>query len=143
MKEGRKMDKIVEYIKYFVMVLGAGISWLFGAWDIPIIFLIVAMVLDYVTGVIKAKINKELSSEIGLKGIARKFLILAIVMIAVLMDRLLNTGTWVFRSLACYFYIANESLSILENSVALGLKVPNNLKNALIQLQEGNKTKKE
>ena len=68
---------------------------------------------------------------------------MAIVMIAVLLDRLLNTGTWVFRSLACYFYIANEALSILENSVALGLKVPDNLKNALIQLQEGNKEKKE
>lgn len=101
------------------------------------------MALDYISGLLKAKFNKELSSDVGLKGIARKFLILAIVMIAVLLDRLLNTGTWVFRSLACYFYIANEALSILENSVALGLKVPDNLKNALIQLQEGNKEKKE
>lgn len=130
------MDKVFEYFKYFIMMIGAGISWLFGAWDIPIIFLVIVMILDYITGVLKAKINKELSSEIGLKGIARKFLILAIVMIAVLMDRLLNTGTWVFRSLACYFYIANEALSILENAVILGLKVPENLKNALIQLQD-------
>lgn len=137
------MEKISEYFKYFVMTLGAGFTWLFGAWDIPIIFLIVAMALDYISGLLKAKFNKELSSDVGLKGIARKFLILAIVMIAVLLDRLLNTGTWVFRSLACYFYIANEALSILENSVALGLKVPDNLKNALIQLQEGNKEKKE
>lgn len=126
----------MDYFKYFIMMIGAGISWLFGAWDIPIIFLVIVMILDYITGVLKAKINKELSSEIGLKGIARKFLILAIVMIAVLMDRLLNTGTWVFRSLACYFYIANEALSILENAVILGLKVPENLKNALIQLQD-------
>ena len=137
------MEKILEYIKYFIMTLGAGLTWLFGAWDIPIIFLIVAMALDYISGLLKAKFNKELSSDVGLKGIARKFLILAIVMIAVLLDRLLSTGTWVFRSLACYFYIANEALSILENSVALGLKVPDNLKNALIQLQEGNKEKKE
>lgn len=137
------MEKILEYFKYFVMTLGTGLAWLFGAWDIPIIFLIIVMVLDYVTGVLKAKINKELSSDIGLKGIARKFLILAIVMIAVLLDRLLNTGTWVFRSLACYFYIANEALSILENAITLGLKVPDNLKNALIQLQEGNKENEE
>lgn len=133
------MEKILEYIKYFIMTLGAGLTWLFGAWDTPIIFLIVAMTLDYISGLLKAKFNKELSSDIGLKGIARKFLILAIVMIAVLMDRMLNTGTWVFRSLACYFYIANEALSILENAVVLGLPVPDNLKNALIQLQEGNK----
>lgn len=140
------MDKVFEYFKYFIMMIGAGISWLFGAWDIPIIFLVIVMILDYITGILKAKINKELSSEIGLKGIARKFLILAIVMIAVLMDRLLNTGTWVFRSLACYFYIANEALSILENAAVLGLKIPNGLKSALLQLQEGNKkstTKKE
>ncbi len=140
------MDKVFEYFKYFIMMIGAGISWLFGAWDIPIIFLVIVMILDYITGVLKAKINKELSSEIGLKGIARKFLILAIVMIAVLMDRLLNTGTWVFRSLACYFYIANEALSILENAAVLGLKIPDGLKSALLQLQEGNKkstTKKE
>lgn len=129
----------MDYFKYFIMMIGAGISWLFGAWDIPIIFLVIVMVLDYITGILKAKINKELSSEIGLKGIARKFLILAIIMIAVLMDRLLNTGTWVFRSLACYFYIANEALSILENATVLGLKIPDGLKNALIQLQEGNK----
>lgn len=133
------MDKIFEYFKYFIMMIGAGISWLFGAWDIPIIFLVIVMILDYITGILKAKINKELSSEVGLKGIARKFLILAIIMIAVLMDRLLNTGTWVFRSLACYFYIANEALSILENASVLGLKIPDGLKSALIQLQEGNK----
>lgn len=133
------MEKILEYFKYFVMTLGTGFAWLFGAWDIPIIFLIIVMVLDYITGVMKAKINKELSSDVGLKGIARKFLILAIVMIAVLLDRLLNTGTWVFRTLACYFYIANEGISILENAVILGLKVPGQLKEALIQLSSKDK----
>ena len=58
---------------------------------------------------------------------------------AVLLDRLINTGTWVFRTLVCYFYIANESISLLENCSALGLPIPEQLKDALIQLKEGNK----
>ena len=55
---------------------------------------------------------------------------------AVLLDRLINTGTWVFRTLICYFYIANESISLLENCSALGLPIPEQLKDALAQLKE-------
>ena len=97
------------------------------------------MVIDYITGIIKAYTRKELSSDVGLHGIARKFLIILVLIVAVLLDRLLNTGTWVFRTLACYFYIANEGISILENAVILGLKVPEQLKEALIQLSSKDK----
>ena len=130
------MEKIFDYGRYLITVLGTGFTWLFGAWDTAIMVLICFMIADYITGLVKAWYKKELSSDIGLHGIARKFLILLVLMVAVALDRLLNTGTWVFRTLACYFYIANEGLSILENSVALGLKVPEQLKNALIQLQD-------
>lgn len=44
-----------------------------------------------------------------------------------------------FWNLVCYFYIANESISLLENCSALGLPIPEQLKDALIQLKEGNK----
>lgn len=54
-------------------------------------------------------------------------------------DRLLNAGTWVFRTLIAYFYIANEGISLLENCVGLGLPVPQKLQDTLIQLKEGNK----
>lgn len=130
------MEKIFDYGRYLIITLGTGFTWLFGAWDTAIMVLICFMICDYITGLFKAWHKKELSSDTGLKGIARKFLILLVLMVAVALDRLLNTGTWVFRTLACYFYIANEGLSILENSVALGLKVPEQLKNALIQLQD-------
>lgn len=130
------MEKLFDYGKYFVAVLGTGFTWLFGAWDTALAVLVVFMACDYLTGLLKGWYKKELSSNTGLKGIARKFLILLVLMVAVALDRLLNTGTWVFRTLACYFYIANEGLSILENSVALGLKVPERLKNALIQLRD-------
>ena len=133
------MDKFLEYLKYLVAIGGTGLTWLLGAWDTAMIVLIAFMVIDYTTGIIKGWYTKQLSSDIGLKGIARKFLIVLVLCVAVLLDRLLNTGTWVFRTLACYFYIANEGISILENVVVLGLPVPKQLKNALVQLQDKNK----
>ena len=130
------MEKVLEGSKVFIALLGTSLTWLLGAWDTAIIVLVAFMAIDYITGVIKGIYTDKLSSNVGLKGIARKFLIVVVLIVAVLLDRLLNTGTWVFRTLACYFYIANEGISILENAVAMGLPVPVQLKNALIQLQK-------
>lgn len=116
-----------------------GFTWLFGAWDIALIVLITFMTLDYATGVLRGIVNKELSSDVGLKGIARKAVIFIVLIVAVMLDRLLNTGTWVFRSLICYFYIANEGISLLENCAQLGVPIPEKLKDMLVQLKEGNK----
>ena len=133
------MSKIFENLKIIVTVLGTGFTWLFGSWDLALKILIVFMVLDYATGVIRAWINKEVSSDIGLKGIARKAVIFVVLIVAVMLDRLLNTGTWVFRTLVCYFYIANEGISLLENCAGLGLPIPSNIKDALVQLKDGEK----
>jgi len=130
------MEKILNYLKYAIATIGTGLTWMLGAWDTAMVVLIGFMVIDYATGFIKGWYLKELSSDVGLKGIARKFLIILVLIVAVLLDRLLNTGTWVFRTLACYFYIANEGISILENVVILGLPVPEQLKTALIQIQD-------
>ena len=62
-----------------------------------------------------------------------------VLIVAVLLDRLINSGTWLFRTIVCYFYIANEGISLLENAIAMGLEVPEQIQNALIQLKEGNK----
>ena len=97
------------------------------------------MVLDYLTGVIRGYINKELSSDVGLRGIARKAVIFIVLIVAVALDRLLSTGNWVFRTLVCYFYIANEGLSLIENCGSLGLPIPDKLKEALAQLKDGEK----
>lgn len=132
------MDK-GNVLKTIIATIGTVFTWLFGAWDTALIALIGFMVLDYTTGLIKAYVNKEVSSDVGLKGIARKSLILIVLMVAVMLDRLLNTGAWVFRSLICYFYIANEGISLLENCAQLGLPIPDKLKDALVQLKEGNK----
>lgn len=129
MKKMKVFDSVVAVIATFF-------TWMFGTWDAAIAILIVFMVLDYLTGVIVAYQNKTLNSEVGFKGLIKKCMILVILIVAVMLDRLLNTGTWVFRTLVCYFYIANEGISLLENASNLGVSIPDKLKQALEQLNE-------
>ncbi len=129
----------INMIKTSIATLGTGLTWLFGAWDTALTVLVCFMVLDYLTGVIRAWANKQVSSNVGLHGIARKSLILVVLIVGVLLDRLLNSDTWVFRTLIAYFYIANEGISLLENCVGLGLPIPQQLQDVLIQLKDGNK----
>jgi toxin secretion/phage lysis holin len=107
----------------------------FGGWDTVLIVLVFMMALDYLTGVIAAIYTKTLSSEVGFKGLLKKCTILIVLIVAVLLDRLLNDSTWVFRTLIGYFYIANEAISLLENSAKVGLPVPAKLMDVLAQLK--------
>ena len=131
--------KLEEMFNLSVATVATVLTWLIGAWDTALIVLVLFMSLDYMTGVIRAYVNKSLSSSVGLIGIARKSLIFIVLIVSVLLDRLLNSETWVFRTLVAYFYIANEGISLLENCVGLGLPIPQRLKDALEQLKEGNK----
>ena len=130
------MERFLEVLKYLVAIIGTMFTWLFGAWDLALTILIVFMVLDYCTGVLKGYVLKQLSSDVGLRGLARKAVILIVLIVAVCLDRLLNTGHWVFRTLVAYFYIANEGLSLIENCAALGAPVPQQIVDALAQLKE-------
>lgn len=133
------MENVLNYFKYAVAAIGTWLTWLFGGWDIAIAVLIIFMVADYATGLLRAYVNKEVSSDVGLKGIARKAVIFIVLIVAVSLDRLLGTGNWLFRTLVCYFYIANEGISLLENCSGLGLPVPAKLQEALVQLKDGEK----
>ena len=129
----KKMEKVFNST---VAVVATFFTYLFGGWEAAIGILIVFMCLDYATGVIVAYQNNLLDSEVGFKGLVKKFMILVILIVAVMLDRLMNTGTWVFRTLVCYFYIANEGISLLENVSNLGVKIPDKLKDALVQLNK-------
>jgi len=133
------MEFLTRYFKTFTAVLCTAFTWLFGAWDTPLGILVLFMALDYTTGILRGYINKDLSSDVGLHGIARKAVIFVVLIVAVALDRLLNMGNWLFRSLVCYFYIANEGLSLLENCASLGLPIPDKILEALIQLKDGEK----
>nr|DAI90571.1 MAG TPA: holin [Caudoviricetes sp.] len=116
--------------------IGGMFTYLFGGWDTCLIVLVLFMCLDYATGLISAGIQGKLNSKIGYKGIAKKASILIVLIVAVLLDRLLNNGIWAFRTLVCYFYIANEGISILENCGKCGVPLPQKLLKALEQLRK-------
>lgn len=136
------MNLYDEKTSTLIAVLGTLFTWLFGTWDTALAILITFMILDYTTGLLRGYLSKKLSSDIGLKGIARKAVILVVLIVSVLLDRLLSGDIYVFRTLVCYFYIANEGLSILENCSVIGLPIPIKIQDALEQLKEGNKKSK-
>lgn len=104
--------------------------YLLGGFDVALNCLLIAIVLDYISGLIKAYNNKVLSSKIGFRGILKKVGILVIVALGVLVDRITgNSGA--VRSLVIYYFVANEGLSIIENLGQAGLPIPKSIKNAL------------
>ncbi len=122
------------------IVAGAGtiFTFCFGSWEVGLQVLLVCMIADYIMGIMCGTKEKNLSSQVGFDGLKKKFTILIILMLAVMLDRLIGQG-WVFRTLVIWFYIGIEGLSILENAVRLGVPFPDALKNVLVQLKEGNK----
>lgn len=104
--------------------------------DIFIYTLLTFVICDYITGVIRAGFEKKLSSNVGFKGIAKKIIIFIIVGVANLCDKNLIKNEPMIRSAIIFFYIANEGLSILENSLAMGIPIPKKLKILLEQFKE-------
>ena len=121
--------------------LGALLGWYLGGLDGFLYALIAFVVVDYITGVLRAIVEKKLSSRIGAHGIAKKVAIFLVVGIGHLIDTYLIGGTGTpLRTAVIFFYIANEGVSFLENATAIGLPVPAKLKDVLAQLhgKEGN-----
>ena len=129
----KDMEKVFNSI---VAIVATFLTYIFGGWDAALSILIIFMVLDYLTGVIYAYTVKSLNSEVGFKGLIKKCMILVVLIIGVMLDRMLGNGTWVFRTLVCYFYIANEGISLLENVANIGIPIPNKIRNALEQLNK-------
>ncbi len=126
------------YVDSAVAVIGTALTYAFGGFDTTVIILCCFIFADYLTGVARAIVERRLSSSIGFKGIAKKGCILVVVMLAVMLDRLIGTEGWMFRTLCAYFYIANEGISILENAAKLGVPIPQKLRDILAQLQDRN-----
>lgn len=98
--------------------------------------LIAFVVIDYITGVLCAISDKNLSSEVGFKGICRKVLIFTLVGIGNILDVYVLGGTGVLRTAVIFFYLSNEGVSLLENAAHLGLPIPEKLKEVLEQLHD-------
>ena len=124
-----------SFVELMFASVGTVFIYLLGGFDIALQCLLIAIAIDYISGLIKAYNTKQLSSKIGFKGILKKVGILLIVMLAVLVDRVTgNTGA--IRTLVIYYFVANEGLSILENLGQAGLPIPKVIKNALKVLKD-------
>lgn len=130
-------------LKWLASVLCAAAGFLWGDLDGLLLALIAFMILDYGTGLLAARLTRTLSSRTGFIGIARKGLMLAIVAIGHILDaQVFGGNNSICRSAVIGFYLANEGLSILENSGKLGIPLPKKLKKALEQLKEQDEEKK-
>lgn len=133
-------------------VLAAAISALaqaLGGWDVALRVLVGFMAADYITGLLVAAVwhkssksaSGALESNACFKGLLKKAVILLIVWLAAMLDRV--TGSGFVRTAVCLFYIGNEGLSILENSVIMGVSWPESIKNVLeVMKRQGDEAKR-
>lgn len=125
-----------------VAAVGSCIANQLGGWDTALIVLICLMAIDYVTGLILAAVfhnslkteSGKLSSSESFKGLVRKCLVLALVWVAAMLDK--ATGASYIRTAVVLFYIANEALSVLENTAAMGVPYPKFVKTMLEAVKE-------
>ena len=128
------IDIIWAKIQIAITALGGWLGYFLGGMDGLLIALLVFVILDYLTGVMRAIADHELSSAIGFKGICRKVLIFALVGVGHVLDtHVVGTGS-ALRSAVICFYLSNEAISLFENAAHLGLPVPDKLREILSQL---------
>ena len=137
------MSKIQIIIDSVAGAVGAVLGFMYG--EVTGLFwaLIAFMALDYITGVVVAIIEKRLSSEVGFRGLAKKFLILVFVAVGHIADTYILGGTPAAMSAVMLFYIANEGISIIENAAALGLPVPKKLTSIMEQIKNKSESEEE
>lgn len=130
------MNSVLASIKSVIAVVGGYIAMFLGGFDGILIALCIFAVVDYLTGVIAAIIEKKLCSRIGFVGIARKILMFLMVGVATILNTNVLGGEMPIREIVIMFYIANEGISIIENSARLGLPIPKKLIDVLEQLKK-------
>ena len=130
------MKEFWSMIQFIFAAIGGWLGWFLGGCDGLLYALITFVVVDYITGVMCAVVDKKLSSEVGFKGIFKKILIFLLVGIANLLDENIIGNGSVLRTAAIFFYLSNEGVSLLENATHLGLPVPEKLKSVLQQLHD-------
>ena len=135
-----------DYFCTAVGVLGGAIASLYGGWDTALQTLIIFMAVDYITGLIVAGVfhaspksqNGALESRAGWKGLIRKGETLLIVLVACRLDAVMATSF--VRDAVIIGFIANETISIIENAGLMGLPIPAALTKAVDILKQRSET---
>lgn len=130
------MKEFWNTIQLVIAAIGGWLGWFLGGCDGLLYTLIAFAVVDYLTGIMCAIVDKKLSSAVGFKGIFKKVLIFVLVGIANILDvQVIGNGS-VLRTAVIFFYISNEGISLLENASHLGLPIPAPIRNVLQQLHD-------
>lgn len=123
-------------------VIGSAIASAFGGWSTGLTTLVIFMAIDYITGLIVAGVFHKstktetgtLESRAGFKGLCRKGAMLLIVLVACRLD--LTLSTTYIKDAVIIAFIANETISIIENAGLMGVPMNDTLKNAIDVLQK-------
>ena len=131
------MDRIFNWTSTVIGIVGGYFAAIFGQWDSILWALLVIMVLDCLTGVIKAIYTKTMSSEIGFKGLLKKITILIIVALSNVLQQITGDNV-ASREIVIMFYVANEGISVLENVAVIYPQMPKAIKDILLQIRDSN-----
>lgn len=134
------MKEFWNTIQIVFAAVGGWLGWFLGGCDGLLYALLAFVVVDYVTGIMCAVVDKKLSSAVGFKGIFKKVLIFTLVGIANIVDVQVLGTPGVLRTAVIFFYLSNEGVSMLENAAHLGLPVPDAIKTVLEQLHDRSNT---
>lgn len=125
-----------DLARLILAAFGSMGAWLFGAWD-PILQALIAMVvIDYLSGILAGYYEKRLNSETGFRGIVKKLCMFLMVALANILDTTAGLGEPWIRTCVIMFFIANESLSALENAGRIGVPLPEPLMAALEKIHK-------
>ena len=137
------MESFFDKSVKLLAALGGAVAGALGGWDALLRVLVWMMAADYLSGVIVALMGRSrkteyggLSSKVGAMGLARKGLMMVVVLAAAMLDGAMGAGAPVCRDAACWFYIANEGLSLMENLSLAGVPFPEGMKALLGQKKE-------
>jgi toxin secretion/phage lysis holin len=126
----------MDNIKIILTLLLSFVTSLLGGYDMAIQVLTTLIVVDYITGIMKATTRKELSSYLGFKGLMKKVAMYLGIIVAVQLERVIGQPNTI-RNLVAFGFVANEGISILENLDAMGIKI-NILKNHFDNMRNEN-----
>ena len=122
--------------KTVIAALGTAATYLWGGWDAVFTALVTLVCMDYVTGWAAAWVRGRLSSDAGRRGIAKKVGMFVVVAVCNILDQLGGLGEPILRTVAIWWYLANEALSIVENLGEVGVPIPGRLRQALAALRD-------
>lgn len=123
-------------------VVGSTIASYFGGFDAALITLLIFMIVDYATGLIVAGVfhksekteSGALESRAGWKGLCRKGVSLLVVLVACRLDTIM--GSNFIRDATVIAFIANETISIIENAGLMGVPIPSVITKAIEVLKK-------